>query len=84
MQKAYDSVEWIYIEKIVEEVEFLRRFIDWILEGVKTFNYTILISGKPIEPFNAARGLRQGDLMSPFPFALATEYLSRKLNKPKK
>ncbi|XP_019257621.1 PREDICTED: uncharacterized protein LOC109235823 [Nicotiana attenuata] len=39
-----------------------------------------MINGEPSEPFNTARGLRQGHSMSPFLFAIAMEYLSKKLN----
>ncbi|XP_049366604.1 uncharacterized protein LOC125831456 [Solanum verrucosum] len=45
------------------------------MECVQTVSYNIFINGEPTEPFNAAKGLRQGDPMSPFLFAIGMEYL---------
>ncbi|XP_059285068.1 uncharacterized protein LOC132038412 [Lycium ferocissimum] len=47
---------------------------------VTTVNYTILFNGGTSVPFNAAKGLRQADPISPFLFAISMEYLSRCLN----
>ncbi|XP_075101312.1 uncharacterized protein LOC142176929 [Nicotiana tabacum] len=49
------------------------------MECVRTVNYTIMVNGEPTDPFNAKKGLRQGDPMYPFLFAIAMEYLSRTL-----
>ena len=80
LRKAYDSVEWPFLHMMLNELGFPCVFVDWIMECVKTFSYSILINGKPSPSFCAQKGLRQGDPLSPFLFAIAMEYLSRSLN----
>ncbi|XP_059302007.1 uncharacterized protein LOC132053931 [Lycium ferocissimum] len=80
MQKAYDSMEWVYMEQILEMLGFPTRFRGWLMQCVTTVNYTNLVNGTPTTPFDAAKGLRQGDPISPFLFAIVMEYLSRNLN----
>ncbi|XP_070015905.1 uncharacterized protein [Nicotiana sylvestris] len=59
LQKDYDRVEWCYLEQVLEELAFPRKFIAWIAECLKIVNYSILGNSEPTEPFDAARGLRQ-------------------------
>ncbi|XP_019230519.1 PREDICTED: uncharacterized protein LOC109211443 [Nicotiana attenuata] len=54
------------------------------MECVQTVNYSIVVNGEPTKPFNAAKGLRQGDPMSAYLFAIAMEYLCRNLASLKK
>nr|XP_009799064.1 PREDICTED: uncharacterized protein LOC104245194 [Nicotiana sylvestris]XP_016448778.1 PREDICTED: uncharacterized protein LOC107773866 [Nicotiana tabacum] len=64
----------------MDTLGFPTKFTGWILECVKTVNYTVLINGETTVPFDAAKGLRQEDPISPFLFAIVKEYLSRSLN----
>nr|CCA65981.1 hypothetical protein [Beta vulgaris subsp. vulgaris] len=77
IRKAYDSVEWVFLESMLKELGFPSMFIRWIMACVKTVSYSILLNGIPSIPFDAQKGLRQGDPLSPFLFALSMEYLSR-------
>ena len=79
LQKAYDSVEWDYLEQVMFGLGFPEMFVQWIMKCVKIVNYSIVVNGQTSQSFEAAKGLRQGDLMSPFLFAIAMEYLSRLL-----
>ncbi|XP_019241615.1 PREDICTED: uncharacterized protein LOC109221601 [Nicotiana attenuata] len=80
LQKAYDSVEWSFLEQVLIELGFPMRFVVWIMECVPTVNYTIMLNGESTPPFDVAKGLRQGDPIFPFLFAIVMEYLSRSLN----
>lgn len=78
MQKAYDSIEWQFLEDVLIGMQIPDRFIRWIMAFVKTVTYSININGVPSPEFKTKKGVRQGTLFLPI-FFVAMEYLTRML-----
>lgn len=55
MRKAYNSIEWSFLEQVMECLQFLEQLKHWIIQCVRTVSYSILINGHPSIPFNAKR-----------------------------
>nr|XP_016489760.1 PREDICTED: uncharacterized protein LOC107809615 [Nicotiana tabacum] len=64
---------------VLQEYGLPNKMVRWIMECVTNVNYSILINGGLTKRFQARKGLRQGDSMSPYMFVLVMEYLSRTL-----
>ena len=81
MRKAYDLVEWSYLGKIMEKLDFCDRWVSLVLECITTVSCSILVNGEPKGDIRPSRGLRQGDPLSPYLFLLCSEGLNRMLQK---
>jgi hypothetical protein len=64
MAKAYDRVEWLFLQTTLETMGFPQKQTETITKCVKTVNFSILINGRPSQNFYPNRGLRQG---TPYP-----------------
>ncbi|GLT25250.1 hypothetical protein SLA2020_003940 [Shorea laevis] len=56
-EKAYDSVNWEFWNRMMEKFGFCRKWRMWIKECLSTATVLVLVNGSPIEEFHMNKGL---------------------------
>uniref|UniRef100_A0A803PCN2 Reverse transcriptase domain-containing protein n=1 Tax=Cannabis sativa TaxID=3483 RepID=A0A803PCN2_CANSA len=59
MSKAYDRIEWSFVEAILRRMGFLERWVKLIMSCVASATYTVIHGNHEIGPVVPTRGIRQ-------------------------
>ncbi|MCI09878.1 RNA-directed DNA polymerase (Reverse transcriptase), partial [Trifolium medium] len=80
-EKAYDSVDWGFLEYILPRFGFCDKWRAWMQACVCSDNMSVLVNGCPTEEINIKRGLKQGYPLAPHLFLLVAERLGALMRK---
>jgi hypothetical protein len=58
MSKAYDRVEWGFLQQMMQKLGFNHRWVQLIMTYVTTVTYKVWVNGELSEIFILERGLR--------------------------
>ena len=79
-EKAFDSISWSFLFKVLESFNFGESFKTWIKLFYTNISSCIMNNGHSTGYFEIKRGVRQGDPLSAYLFILVTELLTRVIN----
>ena len=79
ISKAYDRVEWDFLEKMMLPLGLDEQWVHLAMETVTTTSYFVLINRDPRGFINPSRGIKQGNHLSPYLFLMCAEGMSTML-----
>ncbi|CAN1132905.1 LINE-1 retrotransposable element ORF2 protein [Linum perenne] len=81
LTKAFDSVCWTTLLNVMTALGFPCKMVNWIKICLTTARFSVNINGGSCGYFNAEKGVRQGDPLSPILFVIVMEVLHALLDR---
>ena len=82
-EKAFDSIEWCYLQKCLEIFNFGPQLRQWITVLYNNISSCVWNNGFATKHFNLSRGVRQGCPLSGILFVIGVEILSNAIKRSK-
>jgi hypothetical protein len=73
LARAFDSLSWAVLFEVLQQLGFPARVLRWIAIVLRTATTRVFVNGVPRARIRHARGLCQGDPLSPLLFVIAME-----------
>ena len=80
-EKAFDTIEWSFVEKTLQHFGFGSSLIKWINLFYRDIQSCVINNGWSAGFFELSRGVRQGCPLSPYIFILCAEVLATAIRK---